>query len=173
MNTAMLLEELIRMCDNEATNIDEVKSLLREIASMLSNEDPTDKVDELLRKLRDTKFLPLLDRTVAEVGYDNAFATPKEEFYIGDDQRFTDAFKGDVDLLDFSAAEMNSFRPIFTALRLENRYISRRVQFETSVEGQDVNDILTADLRLRCFAISWYVGIDHNTRTMRQSLTPL
>nr|POE79410.1 heat shock protein 75 kda, mitochondrial [Quercus suber] len=172
MDTAMLLEELVHVCDSKATNKDEVKSLLREIASMLANEDPTDKVHALLGGLRDTRFLPLLDRTVADDGHDAAFVTPKDSFYIGDEQRFSDAFKDTVDLLDFSAVETISFRPIFAALRLENRYISHRVHYQTSVEGQDVDDHLTDDLRRRCFEISWYVGNDYIPCTKKQSLTP-
>ena len=156
MNTAMLLEELIRTASGNAPEPEEIKSILREAASMLSTEEVTDKVDGLLKDLKSIKFLPVADRVPPAA---ISLSLPRDLFLIVDDRRFGDAFCGKIRLLDFAANELSMMRPLFAALRLEASYLSRHVHIETTVENPTVDSKLTVDMRKRSFAISWSVHL--------------
>lgn len=156
MTTPMMLEEVIRLAKSGSADPSEIKTMLRELASMLTNAELTDKVEDLLRKLKQSKFLPLSDPGSAGR---TPLVSAKDSFFIVDDRRTGDAFHGKVKLLDFPSNEFTLMQPLFAALRLESTYLSRHVTIETSVEDAVADSKLTEDMRRRSFAISWYVRI--------------
>lgn len=149
MNTSMLLQELIHVSGKSSLSLSELKSMLLDAGPMLSCEGPSDTVDDLLKQLRVCRFLPL----TAQASSGNLRVSIQDRFFIMDDRQIGQSFLGKLPLLDFTFSEVALMHPLFTALRLETRYLSRCVKTETSVQNATFHQVLTNNMRKRSLAI--------------------
>ena len=90
--------------------------------------------------------------------YEWKFKRPTEEFFINDHLRYGEIFEEKVDIVDFTCAELPSLHGLFLRLNIQRRYLSLHVQeIDTEVEDGTLNEVLSARIKRRAYALSWYV----------------
>jgi hypothetical protein len=120
------------------------QSILQEILNICAlNPTP-----EAIRKLSDCKFLPVRLPSGERRWLDYA-----GEFAIIDRREYGDLFLGKIQLLDFSLEEIHPLKLFLSYLGLAERYMSKAVKEETTVEGGSFSRSLTKDLRNKSYAI--------------------
>jgi len=77
----------------------------------------------------------------------------KEDFAIIDRREYGEMFFAKIKILDFSLEELHSMKPFLLGLRLDDLFMSGRVEEQTKVEGGFVDERLTNDLRRKAYAI--------------------
>jgi hypothetical protein len=120
-------------------------SILREVKNICALSPSTDLLN---KELSDCKFLPVrrpdggiewLDRTGA--------------FAIVDRREYADVLENQINILDLSLDEVHSIDFVLRGLGLEERYMSRAIEEETSVQAGLPDEPLTKDLRRKASAI--------------------
>jgi hypothetical protein len=106
------------------------------------------KSADLKIKLSDCKCLP-----VRRSSGETEWLTPSGAFAIIDRREYGDLFRNEISTLDFSLEEVHSIQVFLHGLGLEGRYMSRAVKKETTVQGGQLDQRLTEDLRRKAYAI--------------------
>ncbi|KAH8800361.1 hypothetical protein F5884DRAFT_891279 [Xylogone sp. PMI_703] len=114
----------------------------RSIMQEMLNICAFDVTPQAVEKLCNCKFLPvkLPSKEIQWLDRSGTFA-------IVDRRDYGQVFTGRIRVLDFSLEEVHSLKPLLFALGLGEKYLSRAVREETTVEGGLINEHLTADLR--------------------------
>jgi hypothetical protein len=107
-----------------------------------------DVTPQAVEKLSDCKCLPV-KLPSGEVQWLHRSGT----FAIVDRRDYGQIFTGRIKVLDFSLEEVHSLKPLLFALGLGEKYLSKAVREETTVEGGSIDEHLTADLRRKSYAI--------------------
>ena len=156
MNPNLLLQKMAQLAADTSASlrpanamVEEMKLIMQAAGQILSVDRDDAKLKEDVRALRKIKFLPVRSNR----GY--RFEKVSGEFFIVDHERFGNAFKGQLDLLDFSYSDMTSLAPLFQVLELEHRYLSGHVEAKTAVEAEEFNNDLSNHFRNRAYAFSW------------------
>lgn len=125
--SAGLIRKRLEEVGQSTQPVPDIKELLWSVNEMLiANKDSSTLLGASLQLSR---IFPvkLLDGTVE-------LLIPFGEFCINDRPQYADALKGKVQLLDFTAEEVNRLKPLIEWANLTNRYLSKTVMEKTSVE---------------------------------------
>lgn len=149
-NTGWLIQQLIVLVKQGATNFSELKDIMIAVGTMLGQEQMPSTLEGSLNKLKEYKFLPVRSSTG-----DRFFEKTTASFFINDRERFGLAFKGKLNFLDFSYNELTLLHPLFQSLELEHRYLSRHIKSETTIGTSVKNELLATEFSQRSYALSW------------------
>ena len=151
MDIKFLLQQLIRISTlRNGPDREEVKGIMMNAGQIIATKSDLASVgEELLLRLSECCYLPVTRTT------GNGFVKKDANFFIVDHERFGNAFKGKVDLLDFTYEELTSLHPFFHTLDLGNRYLSAHVKSETEVKNSRGSQDLTDHFQQRAYALSW------------------
>ncbi|KAF2810106.1 uncharacterized protein BDZ99DRAFT_442610 [Mytilinidion resinicola] len=143
------LEMHISALKQKASTNPDKSSIFREMLNICAFEIPF----KALEKLRDCKCLPIkLPSGTTE------WSDCSEDFAIVNRRDYSQTFAGQIKVLNFSLEEVHSLKPFLTGLGLEERYLSRAVREETTVQGGLISERLTAELRKKSYAICRYAA---------------
>lgn len=103
---------------------------------------------EILDKLSESECFPV-------IGPNGVFhwMHSRHDFAIPDRKQYSERFRGQIDILDFTLEEVHEMKKIFEVLGMEKLFLSRLVKVHTSAEGGDMSDRLTSRLRKKAYAI--------------------
>jgi hypothetical protein len=135
----------IKALKQRAAETPDRAAIMREMVNICALDPAAGALDTL----SECKCLPV-KRTSGEVDW----VACSEDFAIIDRLEYGDIFRGKVDVLDFSLEEVHRISQFLFGLKLQGRYMSRRVEEKTGVEGGTLNRRLTEDLRKKAYAIS-------------------
>jgi len=79
--------------------------------------------------------------------------SPEDDFAINDRREYQELFRGMINILRFSLEDVHDFRPFLMGIGLGYQYLSKLVVLNTSAEGDEKDELLTADLRRKAYAI--------------------
>jgi len=153
MNAKALLKALVKA--SEASAIGQttggylIKILMMNLSQSLAAKPSVEGVRDSIQALKRNPYLPIRQ------GERWKFALHDEDFFIIDHERYGSAFRGKLDILDLTYAELTSLHPLFQLLDLEHRYLSRHVKPETSFNTSFQSNHLSAHLQQRSYALSW------------------
>ncbi|KAF2499755.1 hypothetical protein BU16DRAFT_504059 [Lophium mytilinum] len=134
--------------EKASTNPDKY-SIFREILNICAFDIPF----KALESLRNCKCLPVkLSSGTTE------WSDCSKDFAIVNRRDYSQTFAGRINVLDFSLEEVHSLKPFLSGLGLEERFLSRAVREETTVQGGSKDERLTADLRKKSYAICRYAA---------------
>jgi len=142
-----LVDKLAQLVSSENPLVNDVKSLIFQINDL----SPSTKNLESLRKLA---IFPV---TLAGRPSDSpSLRAVNERFSVIDRQPLAAAFRGKIDLLDFTLEEVRKLQSFLSSFNLEGRYLSSVVTEKSSVNGEyyERSRELTVRLRNRAYALA-------------------
>lgn len=148
---SMLIAEVKRMAEAGQPHIENIKTRLIEIGTMLARSPLDASVSNALASLKEIKFLPKRssDGTSILVGIEDDFA-------ISDHERYRDAFGSSNALLDFQVHEVQALHKMFQQVGLTHRYLSFMVR-EVSTAGENCieHEGFSQQLQNKAYALYW------------------
>jgi hypothetical protein len=126
---------------SSSPTLDDIKQRIRNICQF----DPTEAE---LEDLSDCDCLPVNCADGSLV-----WMSPGTDFAIADRREYLELFRDKIDILHFSLEEVHEFKPFLMGISLESQYLSELVVLNTSAEGGELNERLTADLGRKAYAI--------------------
>lgn len=159
MSANVLAKELVKTWKARDCRAGPIKRLMLNLGQLLSDKDGQVVSNENLQALRETCRLP-----VKKSGGFRFFP-----FFIIDHERYGNAFYDKIPLVDFTFSQLTILHPLFSALNLENRYLSNHVEKRTSVNSSSKDDVLTDHFRRRAFALSCCANYHHSPQYSNKS----
>jgi hypothetical protein len=122
-------------------SIDDIKQRIRNICQFMPK--PSDLVS-----LSDCRCFPVnrADGTLA-------WMTCNDDFALNDRREYAELLGNHIDILGFTLEDVHNFRPFLIGLGLGDRHLSKLVMLNTSSEGGEISESLTADLNRKAYAI--------------------
>lgn len=147
-----LMKQLASAASKQVKVAADIKTLMISASEMLDISSEPSKFRHSIEVLEGSTFLPCVSASGQ-----NMFCSPDDTFFIVDNEFYGSRFRGELMLLDFTYEQLNSLHELFRILRLDNRYLQRHVEIETTAGMSNVDEILTHQLRQCAYPISWYV----------------
>jgi hypothetical protein len=147
----MLIHEVKRMTGVTPPQINEIRTCLIKIATILAKSTIDVGIANALASLMEGKSLPkkVGGSTSVLVGVIDSFAIP-------DHPRYAKAFANQNVLLDFQIHEVLSLHVIFQYMGLKHRYLSYMVQEVSTVDERCIkNDALSQQIQAKAYALYW------------------
>jgi len=147
-----MMDELAKEASRTTKDRGRIKSLMLSAAAMLNVESETSKFPHSLAILQQAEFLPCRSSTQT-----HQLLALDDPFFVVDNIEAANAFEGKLPFLDFTYEELNTLQILLRLLRLESRYLSKNLVFETHEEDSTLDVELTQQIRQCAYALSWYV----------------
>ena len=151
VTSGFLMKQLAIAAARPQKDANEIKKLMISTSQSLSPDTRSSEVEKSVDFLLQSHFLPCRTPHTGDI----IFRTASETFFILDNKYYGEKFSGEIFMLDFTYEELISLHELFRVLRLDNHYLSRHVSPETTAEGLEGDDSLTAQFQQCAYAISW------------------
>lgn len=145
-----MMNELATAAAKEVKTVDEIKNLMFSTTELLDVNSASSNFEKAMKILETSSFLPYKSSSGVDL-----FCSPKDTFFIVDNKNYAEKFKDQLPLLDFTYEQLFSLHDLFRILRVDDRYLTRHVQHETSIETSVLDVDLTEQFRQCAYAISW------------------
>ncbi len=140
-NIPMLVEELLVLADQKSPQVQAVKDLIKELNSFGPRAPALDR-------LKGAPILPVK-------GTDSLIRLAKatDAFAIVDRVHYFELFANKIPVMDYSREDTHRLESFFSALGLEERYMSRFVRELSMVNGASSDVALSASMKRRAYSI--------------------
>ena len=140
-NIPLLVEAVLVVANQKTPQIQEIKDLIKELNSFGPHAPDLDR-------LNGAPILPIkgTDGVIRLVKATDAFA-------IVDRVHYLELFADKIPVMDYSREETHRLEAFFSALGLEQRYMSRLVRELSMVNGASNDVALSAEMRRKAYSI--------------------
>ena len=145
-----MMEQLAKAASKAQKDANEIKKLMCSASELLDANSQDSHFEKSLGLLQRSSYLPCKLPTGGK-----EYRSEKDTFFIVDNEYYANKFDGRLILLDFTYGELTILHDLFRILRLDDRYLSRYVRYETSARTSAVDEMLTEQFRQCAYPISW------------------
>lgn len=140
------LEKATKKTDKDAV---EIKKLMMDTSILLSDRPAGSKFAASLEWLQTSTFLPC-----RLPSGDLTWMKVDDDFFIPDDDVYSQAFRSRLCMLDITYVELNTMHPLLSLFGLESKYLRNNITSQTKLGHCVPSDRLTKWLRECAFALS-------------------
>jgi hypothetical protein len=148
---AFMMKQLAAAAKSHTKTVDNIKKLMlavSESVDMGSNESKSFRSS--MEVLDECAYLPC--RSIAGR---TEFRSKSQSFFIVDNQTYADEFGDQLVMLDFTYEQVNSLHKLIRLLGLDDHYLARHVQLETSAPVSTPCETIMPQFRECAYPISW------------------
>lgn len=149
--TAMfMMKQLAAAAKSNRKTVDNIKKLMLAISELLDMGSNGSQFRSSMEVLDECAYLPC-----RSIGGATEFRSKSQSFFIVDNETYANEFGDQLVMLDFTYEQVNSLHKLIRLLGLDDHYLARHVQLETSARGSTTSDTLMAQFHECAYPISW------------------
>ncbi len=145
-----MMKQLAAAAKSNAKTADNVKNLMLAVSELLEPGDNGAQLRNSMEILDECAYLPC--RSTAGT---TEFRSRTQSFFIVDNETYANEFGDQLIMLDFTYEQVNSLHKLIQLLGLDDHYLTRHVQPETSARVSAPSDTFMAQFHECAYAISW------------------
>ncbi len=144
-----MMQQLAKAAKNPAKTVQNIKRLMLAVSELLDVSSKKSDFRNSIEILDECRYLPC--RTTAAGSVE--FRSRSQAFFIVDNENYANEFGDQLITLDFTYEQLNSLQYLIQLLGLDDHYLARHVESETSPGVSTENDALTAQFQQCAYAV--------------------
>jgi hypothetical protein len=145
-----MMKQLAAAAKSNTKTVDDIKKLMLAVSELLDMGSNGSQFRSSMEVLDECAYLPC--RSIARA---TEFRSKSQSFFIVDNETYANEFGDKLVMLDFTYEQVNSLHNLIRLLGLDDHYLARHVQSETSARVSTPSDTLMAQFHECVYPISW------------------
>lgn len=145
-----MMKQLAAAAKSRTKTAENIKKLMLAVSELLDTGSNGSQFRSSMEVLDECAYLPCVSTAGA-----TEFRSKSQSFFINDSEVNANHFRDRLVMLDFTYEQVNSLHNLIRLLGLDDHYLGRHVQFETSAHNSTPSDTLTAQFRECAYPLSW------------------
>lgn len=146
-----MMEQLAKTAKSRTKTAENVKALMLAVSELLDRSSNRSDFRSSMEALDECSYLPC-----RLAGGTTEFRSRSQTFFIVDSENYAVEFGDQLVMLDFSYEQLNSLHILIQILGLDDHYLARHVNSQTTTGASQQSDVLTTQFRQCAYAFSWY-----------------